>query len=139
MPATHIQPYLFFNGECEEAIEFYKTAIGATVQHMMRYKESPEQMPGGPMKPNYGDKIMHVTFKVGDSTIMAADDCMSDRTFDGFSIMLALPTEADVKKAFAALSVDGSVTMPPMKTFWSPCFGMLTDKFGVGWMVSVSG
>jgi len=136
MPAQ-VQPYLFFNGNCEEALAFYKQTVGGQVDFMMRYKESPEPMPG--MKPGFDDKIMHVTFRIGDSTLMAADDCMSERKFDGFSLSLALPTEADARRAFDALAASGQVIMPLMKTFWSPCFGMLADKFGLGWMVTVAG
>jgi len=136
MPAQ-VQPYLFFNGNCEEALSFYKQTVGAQVDFMMRYKESPDPMPG--MKPGFDDKVMHVTFRIGDSTLMGADDCMSDRKFDGFSLSLALPTEADARRAFDALAAGGQVIMPLMKTFWSPCFGMLTDKFGLGWMVTVAG
>ena len=138
MPAAQVQPYLFFNGNCEEALSFYREAIGAQVAFMMRYKESPQPFAPPNMKPNFDDKVMHVTFRVGDATIMAADDCISDRKFDGFSLSLSVSTETEAHKAFAALSAGGSVTMPLMKTFWSPCFGMLTDKFGLGWMVSVA-
>lgn len=137
MSACQVQPYLFFNGNCEEALKFYQSAVGGTVDFMMRYKESPEPMPG--QRPNFDDKVMHVTFRIGGSTLMAADDCMSERTFDGFSLMIAAADEAEAHKFFDALADGGSVTMPLMKTFWSPCFGMLTDKFGMGWMISVPG
>jgi PhnB protein len=136
MTGAQIQPYLFFNGNCEDALAFYSEAVGATVDHMMRYKESPQPMPG--LKPDFDDKVCHVTFRIGGATIMAADDCMSNRKFDGFSLSLSVPTEADAHQAFNALAAGGSITMPLMKTFWSPCFGMLTDKFGLGWMVSVA-
>jgi PhnB protein len=132
-----VQPYLFFNGNCEEALEFYKSTVGATVDFMMRYKESPQL--DKTMPPNFDDKVMHVTFRIGDSTLMAADDCMSQRKFDGFSLSLSGANEAEAKKFFDALSAGGRVDMPLTKTFWSPCFGMLTDKFGIGWMVSVAG
>lgn len=132
-----VQPYLFFGGRCEEALEFYKKSIGATVDFMMRYKESPEPMPPGRIPPGFENKVMHVTFRVGGSTLMASDGCEEGARFDGFSLSLAVPSEAEAKRAFDALSAGGKVGMPLTKTFWSPCFGMLTDRFGIGWMVSV--
>ena len=137
MATTQIQPYLFFNGNCEEALDFYKSAVGATVDFVMHYKESPEPMPG--QRPDFDDKVMHVTFRIGESTLMGADDCMSERKFDGFSLSISAADEAEANKYFNALAAGGRVDMPLMKTFWSPCFGMLTDKFGLGWMVSVAG
>ena len=133
-----IQPYLFFNGNCEQAVEFYKKALGAEVQMMMRYKESPEPHPPGMVPPNYGDKIMHVSLQIGGTILMAADDCMGKSShFEGFSLAITVAAEADADRAFNALAAGGQVKMPLTKTFWSPKFGMLTDKFGVGWMVSV--
>lgn len=134
---TTIQPYLFFNGRCEEALEFYKTALGAKVDFLMRYKESPEPPPPGMVPPGYENKVMHTTFRVDEATVMASDGCEEGAKFDGFRLALCFPTEAEAKKAFNGLSAGGSVQMPLAKTFWAPCFGMLTDKFGVGWMVSV--
>ena len=138
MTDAQVQTYLFFNGQCEEALEFYKSAIGAEVDFVMHYRESPEPMPGAQMRPNFEGKVMHATFHVGGTTIMAADDCVAERSFDGFSLSLVLPTESEAHHAFDALSEGGRVTMPLTKTFWSPCFGMLADKFGVGWMVTVA-
>ena len=137
MSVAQVQPYLFFAGNCEEALAFYREAVGVQVDFMMRYKESPEPIPG--VTPKFDDKVMHVTFRIGGSTLMAADDCASDRKFDGFSLSLVQPTEADARRAFDALAAGGTVVMPLMKTFWSPCFGMLTDRFGLGWMVTVPG
>lgn len=134
---TIIQPYLFFGGRCEEALAFYKSAIGAQVDMIMYHRDSPDQPPPGMLQPGYEDKVMHASFRVGESLIMASDGCGEGAKFGGFSLSLSLPTEADAQRAFAALSEGGSVTMPIMKTFWSPCFGMLEDKFGVGWMVTV--
>jgi PhnB protein len=139
MSKTLVQPYLIFNGRCEEAVEFYRTAIGAEVQMMMRYKESPEPPPPGMVPPNWDEKIMHASFKVGDDLLMASDGCTTEPGFNGFSLSLALPDEAAAQKAFAALSAGGQVHMPLGKTFWSPCFGMLADQFGLGWMVTVVG
>lgn len=134
---TLVQPYLFFSGRCEEAIEFYKSAIGAQVEMVMRHKDSPEPPPPGTLQPGFENKIMHASFRVGESTIMASDGCGEDSKFDGFSLSIAVPTEADAQRMFAALSEGGKVTLPLAKTFWSPCFGMLEDKFGVGWMIGL--
>jgi PhnB protein len=135
--STIVQPYLFFNGRCEEAVEFYRNALGAEVETTMRYKESPEPAPPGMVPDGWEDKIMHASFKIGDSVIMASDGCSSDPGFRGFSLSIALPDQDTAKRAFAALAEGGQVKMPLDKTFWSPCFGMLVDRFGLGWMVTV--
>jgi PhnB protein len=133
-----IQSYLFFNGRCEEAVEFYKKAIGAQVQMMMRYNESPEPMPPGQIPAGFEKKIMHCSFRVGESVLMASDGCEAgEPKFEGFTLSITVPTEAQADRVFAALSEGGKVEMPLMKTFWSPKFGMLRDKFGLGWMVTV--
>ena len=132
-----VQPYLFFGGRCEEAMEFYHKAIGASVDMMMRYNESPDPLPPGRIPAGFENKVMHVTFRVGGSVLMASDGCEPGAKFEGFSLSLAVPTESEANRAFAALSAGGTVGMPLTKTFWSPCFGMLTDRFGIGWMVSV--
>lgn len=137
MKNSLIQPYLFFGGRCEEALEFYRTALGAQVELLMHYKDSPEPMPPGRLAPGYENKVMHATFRIGESTLMAADGCGEAPHFAGFSLSLTVPTEAEAGRVFAALAAGGQVTMPLTKTFWSPCFGMLTDRFGLGWMVSV--
>jgi len=135
-----VQPYLFFNGRCEEAIEFYRKALGAEVQMMMRYKESPEPPPPGRVPAGWDSKIMHASFRAGQTTIMASDGCSADNAkFEGFSLAISVATEAEADRIFSALSVGGKVEMPMMKTFWSPRFGMLEDRFGIGWMVSVEG
>ena len=138
MKTTLVQPYLFFGGRCDEALEFYRTALGAQVELLMRYKDSPEPMPAGMLPPGFENKVMHTTFRIGDSTLMGSDGCGEATKFDGFSLSLAVPTEAEANRAFAALAAGGEVKMPLTKTFWSPCFGMLTDRFGLGWMVSVA-
>ena len=137
MPETYIQPYLFFGGRCEEAIEFYKQAIGAKVDILMRHKESPDAPPPGMLAPGWEDKVMHSTLRIGEAVVMASDGCDDKSRFDGFSLSLALPTEAEARGAFERLSKGGEVQMEPTKTFWSPCFGMLKDRFGVSWMVTV--
>ena len=133
-----IEPYLFFNGRCEEAIEFYKKALGAEVSMLMRYKESPEPAPPGMVPPGWDNKIMHSLLRVGNANIMASDGCSEGLNFQGFSLSVALANETEAKRVFDALSVGGQVRMPLTKTFWSPCFGMIADRFGVGWMVTVA-
>ena len=134
-----VQPYLFFNGKCEEAVEFYRKTIGAEVEMMMRFKESPEPPPPDQVPPGFENKIMHASFRVGGTTLMASDGCSTEKPdFEGFSLSLSVATEAEADRAFAALASGGKVTMPLAKTFWSPRFGMLEDPFGVGWMVSVT-
>jgi PhnB protein len=135
--ARFVQPYLFFNGNCEAALDFYRKAIGAEVEMMMRFKESAEPPPPDQVPADWGEKIMHTTFKVGGSSIMASDGCEEGAGFEGFSLALSLATEAEADRAFAALSEGGTVTMPLSKTFWSPRFGMLKDRFGIGWMINV--
>lgn len=133
-----VEVYLFYNGRCEEALEFYRQAIGAEVEMKMRYSESPEPPPPGMTPPNWGNKIMHATFRVGQSRVMASDGCGEKPGFDGFSLSISVPKEADADRVFKALAAGGTIRMPLSKTFWSPKFGMLQDKFGIGWMVSVA-
>ena len=134
-----VQSYLFFNGNCEEAVNFYKQALGARVDMLMRYKEAPEPPPPGMVPPNWDNKVMHTSFWIGESMVMASDGCESDgaSAFKGFSLSITAKDEPEAKKVFNALAAGGKVTMPLDKTFWSPCFGMLADKFGVNWMVGV--
>ena len=139
MTGTTITPYLFFGGRCEEALEFYRQALGAEVEMLMRFNESPDPTPPGVLQPGFETKVMHATFRVRGLPLMASDGCGAESGFDGFRLALALPTEeADARRAFDALADGGSVQMPLAKTFWSPCFGMLTDRFGLGWMVTVN-
>jgi len=134
-----VQPYLFFDGRCEEALEFYRSTLGAEVVMLMRYKESPEPPPPGVVQPGMENKVMHASLRIGDSTVMASDDCTGRQTaFQGFSLSLAVADEAEAGRVFVALADGGQVRMPLAKTFWSPCFGMLVDRFGVAWMVSVA-
>jgi PhnB protein len=139
MTSSIVQSYLFFGGRCEEALEFYKTAVGAKVDFLMRNKDCPETPPPGRVPKGFENKVMHVSFRIGTSTIMASDGCEEGAKFEGFSLSLTAPTEAEAKKMFDALAAGGKVGMPLVKTFWSPCFGMLTDKFGIAWMVTVPG
>jgi PhnB protein len=138
MTGTTITPYLSFGGRCEEALEFYRKALGAEVEMLMRFNECPQPTPPGVLQPGFEKKVMHATFRVRGLQLMASDGCGQPSKFDGFRLALALPTEADARRAFDALADGGSIQMPLGKTFWSPCFGMLTDRFGLGWMVSVN-
>jgi PhnB protein len=132
----NIQPYLNFEGRAEEAIEFYKKAVGAKVDFMMRNKESPEAPPPGMLPPNSGEKIMHSALKIGDSIVMATDGMVSGKPkFDGVSLTINADSDSDAKKYFDNLAQGGEVTMPLNKTFFASSFGMLKDKFGVHWMV----
>jgi PhnB protein len=133
-----VQPCLFLDGKCEEAIEFYKKALGAEVVMLMRYKDSPEPPPPGcaSVDPN---KVMHAQFQIGGTVIMASDGRASGQPkFEGFALSLSVKTEAEAEKAFNALADGGKVEMPLAKTFFSARFGMVKDKFGVFWMVLVA-
>ncbi len=132
-----IQPYLMFGGHCEEALEFYRTQLGAQIDMLMRFKESPDPPPPGMLPPGFENKIMHASFRIGSNVLMASDGCEEGQEFKGFSLSISVATEADADRYFAALSAGGQVQMPLGKTFWSPKFGMLTDRFGISWMVNV--
>lgn len=138
MSQPYIQPYLFFGGRCEEALEFYKVALDAKVEMLIHHKDSPQPPEPGFLPEGYENKVMHTTFHIGSSTLMGSDGCGEGNTHTGFCLSLNLPTEADVDRAFAALSEGGKVNMPLSKTFWSPKFGMVEDRFGIGWMVGVA-
>jgi len=132
----NVQPYLMFDGRCEEAIRFYQSAVGAEVQMLMRHKESPEPAPAGMLPPGSENKVMHAALRIGDSVVLATDGrCMGKTNFQGFSLALTVATAGEADQAFARLGDGGQVTMPLAKTFWSPRFGMLVDRFGVSWMV----
>lgn len=138
MKATVVQPYLIFSGRCDEALAFYAKAIGAKVEMLMRFNESPTPMPPGSIPSGFEKKVMHVSFRVGENVLMGSDGNGTNEKFDGFSLSLALPDEQQATAAFAALKEGGEVVMPLGKTFWSPCFGMLKDKFGLRWMITVA-
>ena len=131
-----IQPYLFFDGRCEEALEFYRRALGAEVTALIRFKDSPEPPQPGACAPGSGDKVMHSSFRVGDATLMASDGrCQGKPNFEGFSLSLTVKDVAAANKLFNALSEGGQVKMPQAKTFFASSFGVVVDKFGVSWMV----
>jgi PhnB protein len=133
-----VQPYLFFEGRCEEAVEFYRKALGAEVTMLMRFMDSPEPPPPGMLPSGSENKVMHASLRIGDATVMASDgSCKGKPSFQGFSLSIAPSDEARANAMFAALADGGQVQMPLAKTFWSPCFGMVTDRFGVGWMINV--
>jgi len=133
-----VQPYLFFDGRCEEALEFYKKALGAEVNALLRFKDNPEPQPGM-TPPGSENKVMHANFRIGDTEVLASDGrCLGQPKFQGFSLSLWTKTEAEADKKFAALAEGGQVQMPLGKTFFSPRFGMVADKFGIGWMILVS-
>ena len=128
-----VQPYLFFDGRCEEAVEFYRRALGAEVTMLMRFKESPDpaSVPAGGE-----DKVMHMSFRIGDTTVLASDGhCLGRPSFQGFSLSLTASNDAQVERLFAALADGGQVQMPLAKTFFSSRFGMVADRFGVSWML----
>ena len=134
-----VQPYLNFDGRCEEAIEFYRRVLGAEVTMLMRFKDSPEPPAVGMVPPGAGDKVMHASFRIGESTVMASDCHSGGRpSFQGFSLSLTLPDGARAERAFAALADGGQVQMPLGKTFFSSHFGVVADRFGVSWMIYVA-
>ena len=139
MSTTTITPYLFFSGRCEEALNFYRKALGAQIDMLMRFSDSPDPVPPGMLQAGFESKVMHAAFRVGNVQLMASDGCDDKSKIAGFRLALAVPTEAEAHTAINALAEGGSVQMPMCKTFWSPCYGMVTDRFDVGWMVMVPG
>lgn len=140
MQKVEVQNYLFFSGRCDEALAFYKEHLSADVKFMIRFNESPEPMPEGVLQPGFENKVMHAEFSLGNVRVMASDGCNDVEKFSGFRIALSVPTEEETRRIFNALASEGGkVNMPLMKTFWSPLYGQVTDKFGVGWMVMIPG
>jgi PhnB protein len=134
-----VQPYLFFDGRCQEAIEFYRRTLGAEVTMLMRFRDAPDPPPPGAIAPGSEDKIMHASLRIGETNVMASDGrCMGTPSFQGVSLSLTVANEAEADRVFAALADGGQVQMPLSKTFFSPRFGMVADRFGVGWMVVVA-
>ena len=133
-----IQSYLFFEGRCEEALEFYRKALGAEVTMLMRYRDNPEPPEKSKAPPDSENKVMHASFRIGETTVMASDGyCLGKPNFQGFGLSLTVPNAAQADRKFAALADGGQVRMPLAKTFFSPRFGMVVDRFGVLWMVYV--
>jgi PhnB protein len=134
-----VQPYLFFEGRCEEAIEFYRKALGAEVTMLLRFKDSPEPHQPGMIPPGAENKVMHANLRIGDSTVLASDGhCAGQPNFQGFFLSLTARNDAEAQRLFAALADGGQVRMPLGKTFFSSSFGMVADRFGVGWMIYVA-
>jgi PhnB protein len=134
------ETYLFFDGRCEEALEFYRKTLGAEVAGLMRFKDNPEPPKDSSMvPPGEENKVMHASFRVGDTTLMASDGrCTGKPSFQGFALSLTVANEAEAERLFASLGEGGQVQMPMTKTFFSPRFGMLADRFGVSWMIYVA-
>jgi PhnB protein len=129
-----VKPYLYFDGRTEEAIEFYKKAMGAKVEFMLRFKDAPQGVKT--TTPNLAEKVIHSTFRIGDSVLNASDgDCGGKAKFSGISLALTVKSETEAEQIFAALQEGGQVQMPMTKTFFSPKFGMVADKFGVSWLI----
>jgi PhnB protein len=134
-----VSPYLFFEGRCEEALEFYKKAVGAEVNSLIRYKDCPDPLPPGMFPPGSENKVMNAEFRIGQSKLYASDGrCSGKPVHQGFSLSVTVANPAEAGRCFAALSDQGQVQMPLGKTFFSPSFGMLTDRFGIEWMVYVA-
>jgi len=132
-----VQPYLFFDGRCEEAIAFYRRTLGAEQIMLMRFKDCPETTTAE-MPPDSGNKVMHASLRIGDTNLMASDGrCQGRQNFQGFSLSLTVPNEGEADRVFKSLADGGQVQMPLAKTFFSPRFGMVADRFGVSWMVIV--
>jgi len=129
-----VQPYLFFNGRCEEALTFYKRTLGAEVVFLQRFRDAPDPS----MAPEgAANKIMHATFRIGEDNLMASDGQCSGRTsFEGFSMSISVDSMAEAQPIFDALAEGGTMRMPMAKTSWSEGFGMVTDRFGLNWMVN---
>ncbi len=138
MPAS-ISPYLFFGGRCEEAIEFYRKALGAELEMLMRFDESPDPSPPGMIPPGFEKKVMHASLTIQGVRLLLSDGCGTTPKFAGFQLALTIPTEAEAHRAYDALADGGQSTMPLSKTFWSPCYGQVVDRFGLDWMVMVPG
>ncbi len=131
----NIQPYLFFEGRAEEAAKFYRTALGAEIVNLMRWSDSPDpaMCPAGSE-----DKVMHMSLKIGDTVVMGSDGrCSGQQSFQGFALSLNLHDTDEAQRLFGLLANDGQVQMPLEKTFFSPAFGMVADRFGVSWMIHV--
>jgi PhnB protein len=131
-----IQPYLMFDGKCEEALAFYRRALGAEATMLLRFKDSPDQ---AMVTPGSEDKIMHMQMRIGETSVLASDGrCQGQTNFQGFALSLTVADGAEAERTFAALADGGTVQMPLAKTFFSSHFGMVADRFGVSWMVYVA-
>lgn len=134
-----LTPYLFYGGRAQEALEYYRSALGAETSMVMRFNESPEPVPEGMLAPEWGDKVMHAGITVGGQPLFLSDGMRPGSTFDSVMLALEVEDEGQARRYFDALAADGQVVMPLGPTFWSPLYGMVTDKFGVGWMIMLPG
>ena len=133
-----IQPYLFFEGRAEEAIEFYRRTLDAEIVMLMRFSDSPEPHEPGMVAPGAENKIMHSSVRIGDSLVMASDGrCSGKPNFQGMSLSLTCDTDEEAERRFNALAEGGQIHQPLIKTFFSSRFGMVADRFGVAWMIVV--
>ncbi|MCU0716447.1 MAG: YciI family protein [Pirellula sp.] len=137
MDKRPVTPYLFFGGRCEEAIRYYSEHLDGNLQMMMRFSESPDPVPAGMLQSGFENKVMHASMLVADTPLMLSDGCDDKTSFRGFRLAISARDEKTAHRYFNALADGGTVEMPLTKTFWSPCYGMVTDRFGVGWMVMV--
>ena len=131
-----VEPYLYFDGCCEEALKFYRETLGAEITAMMRFKDSPDPTM---CAPGTADKVMHANFRIGDAVLMASDGrCTGKPQFGGFSLSLSVPSVEEAERLYGLLGEGGQVQMPMTETFFSARFGMVADRFGVPWMVLVT-
>ena len=134
-----LEPYLSFEGRCEEAIEFYRSALGAEITVLMRFSDAPQSPEAGTCPPNSSDKVMHASLRIGENTVMVSDGrCAGAASFQGFNLTLTARDDDEAERLFAAVGKGGQVQVPLAKTFFSSRFGMLADRFGVAWMVIVA-
>ncbi len=137
--AKTLTSYLFFSGRCDEAIDFYRQAVDAKLLMRMAFNESPDAVPEGMLQAGFEAKVMHASLQIGEATLLISDGCDDKSKFDGFRLVLSVDNEQEAHRMFNALAAGGAVDMPLGKTFWSPCYGMVTDRFKVGWMVMIPG
>lgn len=131
-----VQPYLFFEGRCEEAAEFYRRALGAEVHALIRFKDAPDAQEQRMVAPGAGDKVMHMSLRIGDTMLLASDGQGGGRaSFQGFALSLSVPNDAEAERRFSALAEGGQVRMPLTKTFFASSFGTVVDRFGITWMI----
>jgi len=135
----HVQSYLCFDGRCEEAVAFSTKTLGAEVTMLLRFKDSPEPPQPGMVPPGAEDKVMHMRIRIGETTVLASDGrCLGQPNFQGFALSLTVPDAAEAERLFTALADGGQVQMPLTTTFFAARFGMVADRFGVVWMISVA-
>jgi len=128
----NVQTYLFFDGRCEEAIEFYKAVFGADLLYSMRFREGPPNL----VTAENEEKIFHATMRFGETVINLSDDLKQERgSFGGFAILAHLDNDASAEEAFESLQEGGRVGMPIQEVFWASRYGIVTDRFGVTWKI----